>query len=84
LGTSAADLPKAGFRALDPVALADVTTAENIRANYRVRATGPSATSETRRGDVSAPQPSWEGRITRHGGPWRRLEVIACLNRQSA
>jgi hypothetical protein len=32
--------------ALDPVALADVTTAENIRANYRVRAAGPSATSE--------------------------------------
>src|SRR6266508_6570504 len=63
--------PKAGFRALQPVALADVTTAENIRASYRVRATGPSATSETRRSDVSAPQPSWEGRITRHGGPWR-------------
>jgi urea transporter len=38
--------PKAGFRALDPVALADVTTAENIRANYRVRAAGPSATAE--------------------------------------
>ena len=29
-------------------------------------------------------QPSWEGRITRHGGPWRLLEVIACLNRPSA
>jgi hypothetical protein len=38
--------PKAGFRALEPVALADVTTAENIRASYRVRAAGPSATSE--------------------------------------
>ena len=46
LGTSAADLPKAGFRALDPVALADVTTAENIRASYRARAADPSATSE--------------------------------------
>ena len=29
-----------------PVALAGVTTAENIRATYRVRAAGPSATSE--------------------------------------
>jgi urea transporter len=38
--------PKAGFRVLTPVALADVTTAENIRAAYRVRAAGPSATSE--------------------------------------
>jgi len=38
--------PKAGFGALEPVALADVTTAENIRASYRVRAAGPSATSE--------------------------------------
>jgi len=38
--------PKAGFRALEPVALADVTTAESIRAGYRVRAAGPSATSE--------------------------------------
>ena len=38
--------PKAGFRALEPVALADVTTAENIRASYRARAAGPSATSE--------------------------------------
>ena len=46
LGTSAADLPKAGFGALEPVALADVTTAENIRASYRARAAGPSATSE--------------------------------------
>jgi hypothetical protein len=27
---------------------------------------------------------AWEGRMTRHGGPWRLLEVIACLNRQSA
>jgi len=38
--------PKAGFRALEPVALADVTTAENIRASYRVRAAGSSTTSE--------------------------------------
>ena len=38
--------PKAGFGALQPVALADVTTAEKIRASYRVRAAGPSATSE--------------------------------------
>jgi hypothetical protein len=38
--------PKAGFGALDPVALADVTTAENIRASYRARAAGPSATAE--------------------------------------
>jgi urea transporter len=38
--------PKASFGALQPVALADVTTAENIRAGYRVRAAGPSATSE--------------------------------------
>jgi hypothetical protein len=46
LGTPAADLPQAGFGALEPVALADVTTAENIRASYRARAAGPSATSE--------------------------------------
>jgi urea transporter len=38
--------PKASFGALQPVALADVTTAENIRASYRVREAGPSATSE--------------------------------------
>jgi urea transporter len=38
--------PKAGFRALKPVALADVTTAENIRESSRVRAAGPSTTSE--------------------------------------
>jgi urea transporter len=38
--------PKAGFRALEPVTLADVTTAENIRAAYRARAAGPSTTSE--------------------------------------
>jgi urea transporter len=38
--------PKAGFRALEPVALADITTAENIRATYRDRAAGPSATTE--------------------------------------
>ena len=38
--------PKASFAALQPVALADVTTAENIRATYRARAAGPSATAE--------------------------------------
>jgi urea transporter len=38
--------PKAGFRALAPVALADVTTAENIQASYRARTAGPSTTSE--------------------------------------
>jgi urea transporter len=38
--------PKAGFRALEPVALTDLTTAERIRASYRVREAGPSATSE--------------------------------------
>jgi urea transporter len=38
--------PKAGFGVLQPVALADVTTAENIRASYRARAAAPSATSE--------------------------------------
>ena len=38
--------PKAGFRALEPVALADITTAENIRATYRDRVAGPSATTE--------------------------------------
>jgi urea transporter len=38
--------PKASFGTLQPVALADVTTAENIRASYRVRAAGPSATAE--------------------------------------
>jgi urea transporter len=38
--------PKASFGALQPVALADVTTAEKIRASYRARAAGPSATSE--------------------------------------
>jgi urea transporter len=38
--------PKAGFGALEPVALADITTAENIRATYRARAAGPSATAE--------------------------------------
>jgi urea transporter len=36
-------LPKAGFRTLEPVALADVSTAENTRASYRIRAAGPSA-----------------------------------------
>lgn len=38
--------PKAGFRALEPVALADITTAENIRATYRTRVAGPSAATE--------------------------------------
>jgi urea transporter len=38
--------PKAGFRALEPVALADVTTAETIRASHRARAAGPSTTAE--------------------------------------
>ena len=38
--------PKASFAALQPVALADVTTAENIRASYRARTAGPSATAE--------------------------------------
>jgi urea transporter len=38
--------PKASFGTLQPVALAEVTTAENIRASYRVREAGPSATSE--------------------------------------
>jgi urea transporter len=38
--------PKDSFRALNPVAPADITTAENIRATYRARAAGPSATTE--------------------------------------
>jgi urea transporter len=38
--------PKAGFGVLEPVALADVTTAENIQASYRARAAGPGTTSE--------------------------------------
>jgi urea transporter len=38
--------PKASFRALTPVAVADVTTAESIRATYRARPAGPSATAE--------------------------------------
>jgi urea transporter len=36
-------LPKAGFQTLRPVALADVTTAENTRASHRVRTAGPGA-----------------------------------------
>jgi urea transporter len=36
-------LPKVGFQTLQPVALADVSTAENTRASYRVRAAGPGA-----------------------------------------
>jgi urea transporter len=39
--------PKAGFRVLEPVALADLTTAEKIQASYRVREAGPSATPES-------------------------------------
>jgi urea transporter len=39
-------LPKAGFQTLQPVALADVSTAENTRASYRVRGTGPGAASQ--------------------------------------
>jgi urea transporter len=39
-------LPKAGFQMLQPVALAEVSTAENTRASYRVREAGPSATPE--------------------------------------
>jgi urea transporter len=38
--------PKAGFRALTPVAVADVTTAEHIRATYRAPPAGPGATAE--------------------------------------
>ena len=38
--------PKASFRALTPVAVADITTAESIRATYRARPAGPSATAE--------------------------------------
>jgi urea transporter len=36
-------LPKAGFQTLQPVTLAEVGTAENTRASYRVRAAGPGA-----------------------------------------
>jgi urea transporter len=36
-------LPKAGFPTLRPVALADVSTAENTRASYRLREAGPDA-----------------------------------------
>lgn len=36
-------LPKTGFQTLQPVALADVSTAKNTRASYRVRGTGPGA-----------------------------------------
>jgi len=39
-------LPKAGFQRLEPVALADVSTAENTRASYRVREAGPGAAPE--------------------------------------
>jgi urea transporter len=39
-------LPKSGFRTLQPVALADVSTAENTRASYRIRAAGPGATPQ--------------------------------------
>jgi urea transporter len=36
-------LPKSGFRALWPVALADISAAENTRASYRVREADPDA-----------------------------------------
>ena len=39
-------LPKSGFRMLQPVALADVSTAENTRASYRIREAGPGATPQ--------------------------------------
>jgi urea transporter len=39
-------LPKSGFQTLRPVALSEVSTAENTRASYRVREAGPSATPE--------------------------------------
>jgi urea transporter len=39
-------LPRAGFKVLQPVALADVSTAENTRASYRLRERGPNATPE--------------------------------------
>jgi urea transporter len=43
-------LAKAGFGALVPVGLADVSTAENSLASYRARGTGPAAPA---RGDAS-------------------------------
>ena len=39
-------LPKGAFNTLQPVALAEVSTAENTQASYRVREAGPSATPE--------------------------------------
>ena len=39
-------LPKGAFNTLQPVALGEVSTAENTRASYRVREAGPSATPE--------------------------------------
>jgi urea transporter len=40
-------LPKAGFRALQPIGLADVSTAENTRASYRLREAGPDASGSS-------------------------------------
>jgi urea transporter len=39
-------LPKAGFQTLQPVTIADVSTAENTRASYRIREAGPGAAPE--------------------------------------
>jgi urea transporter len=39
-------LPKSGFQTLQPVALGDVSTAENTRATYRIQEAGPRATPE--------------------------------------
>jgi urea transporter len=39
-------LPKSGFRTLQPVALAEVSTAENTRASFRVQDAGPGAGSD--------------------------------------
>jgi urea transporter len=39
-------LPKGAFNTLQPVALAEVSTAENTRASYRVGEASPSATPE--------------------------------------
>jgi urea transporter len=39
-------LPKSGFGTLEPVALSEVSTAENTRASYRARKAGPSAASQ--------------------------------------
>ena len=76
--------PKAGFRALEPVALADVTTAENIRASLSGPGSRPQRHLRARRDDMSAPQPCWEGRMRRHAanggdrlpGPARRPALV--------